>query len=50
MTVISINYVCWPTDLGTNMVKHRVISGLKTGYDTGLAEGCVLFLSGVRKG
>ena len=35
MTVISINCVCWPTDPGTNMIKHRVISGLKTGYATG---------------
>ena len=33
MTVISMNCVYWPTDPGTNTVKHRVISGLKTGCD-----------------
>ena len=33
MTVISMNCVYWPTDPGTNTAKHRVISGLKTGYD-----------------
>ena len=34
MTVISMNCVYWLTDPGTNTVKHRVISGLKTGCDT----------------